>query len=288
MGPRAVETLDGSPRSAVCARALRGREPYAWAMPTQRASFGFRPPTSVVRWTLIVLGVAFVAFAVCSRFPSTGAAELYRALELEPAALLHGQRPWTLVTYALLHSLSDPSHILFNALGLYFFAPDLEELWGKRRLVVFMFAAALAGGLFVLAAAAIGLRAAPVVGASGIVIGCVVAWGLTFRDREMFFFFVRMRGLTLVWVTLAFEILNAISLSEGVSAAAHFGGMAAGAAYVLGRGGGLRRAWLRLRLRSMESHGRRPAPTVRRAGAPPLRIIHGGGDEPPKDKRYLN
>ena len=107
-------------------------------------------------------------------------------------------------------------------------------------------------------------------------------------SSKMRFFFVRMRGLTLVWVTLGFEVLNAISLSEGVSAAAHFGGMAVGAAYVLGRGGALRRAWLRLRLRHLESDGRRPTPPTARRGGPPLRIIHGGGDEPPKDKRYLN
>ncbi len=256
-------------------------------MPNQRSSLGFRPPTPVVRWTLIVLGVTFVAFAVAVRV-SPAMADLYRALVLDPTMVLRGDRPWTLLTYALLHSLTEPQHLLFNAIGLYFFAPDLEELWGWRRFLLFTLAAALAGGLFVLGAAAVGLRAAPVVGASGVVLGSVVAWGLTFRDREMMFFFVRMRGLTLVWVTLGFEVLNAISLSEGVSAAAHFGGMAVGAAYVLGRGGALRRAWLRLRLRHLESDGRRPTPPTARRGGPPLRIIHGGGDEPPKDKRYLN
>lgn len=256
-------------------------------MPTQRSSLGFRPPTPVVRWTLIVLGVAFVAFAVAVRF-SPAAADLYRALVLDPSAVLAGRRPWTLLSYALLHSLSDPQHILFNCMGLYFFGPDLEELWGRRRFSLFMLGAALAGGVFVVAAAVTGLHAAPVVGASGIVVGCVVAWGLTFREREMYFFFVRMRGITLVWVTFGFEVLNAISLSEGVSAAAHFGGMAAGAAYVLGRGGALRRAWLRWRLRHLEGQGNRPPPPAGRRGGPPLRIIHGGGDDPPKDKRYLN
>jgi membrane associated rhomboid family serine protease len=268
-------------------RALAPARTYASVMPVQRSSLGFRPPTPVVRWTLIVLGVLFVGFALAVRF-SPVAADVYRAMVLDPTAVLRGQRPWTLLTYALLHSLSDPQHILFNALGLYFFASDLEELWGQRRFVLFMIASALAGGVFVLGAAAIGLHAAPVVGASGIVVGCVVAWGLTFREREMLFFFVRMRGITLVWVTFGFEVLNAISLSEGVSAAAHFGGMAAGAAYVLGRNGSIRRAWLRLRLRQLESRGDRPASPAARRGGPPLRIIHGGGDEPPKDKRYLN
>ena len=69
-------------------------------MPNPRSSLGFRPPTPVVRWTLIVLGVAFVAFAVAVRF-SPAAASLYRALVLDPAAVLHGERPWTLLTYAL-------------------------------------------------------------------------------------------------------------------------------------------------------------------------------------------
>ena len=42
-------------------------------MPNPRSSLGFRPPTPVVRWTLIVLGVAFVAFAVAVRFSPAAA-----------------------------------------------------------------------------------------------------------------------------------------------------------------------------------------------------------------------
>jgi membrane associated rhomboid family serine protease len=241
--------------------------------------------TPVVRATLIVLVAAFVLTALMARTES-GAA-IVGALVLDPRLVWH--RPWTLLTYGLVHSFSDVTHLLFNGLMLYFFGCELEELWGSRRFLVFQIVAVLMGGLFVVATALIGLGASLVLGASAIMAGCAIAWGLSFPDREMYFFFVvRLKGLHLVYVTIGLEILNAVSLS-GTSAAAHFGGMAAGAFFASFYSGALRRMWLRMKLRRLQDeasslHGR-PA---RRAGGPPLRVIPGGGDRPPKDKRYLN
>ena len=136
-----------------------------------------------------------------------------------------------MVTYALLHSLEDTGHLLFNGLAFYFFAPELEELWGRTRFVLFMVLSALGGAAFFLVAWAIGLSSAQsVVGFSGVVMAVMTAWGLTYPDREMFFFFFRLKGLHLVYVTVALQLLTALSFSN-VSASAHFGGMAAGAAF---------------------------------------------------------
>ena len=52
-----------------------------------------------------------------------------------------------------------------------------------------------------------------------------------------------------------------------------------------------RRFFLRLRLKRLQSQSEKLAGSgaaQRRAGSPPLRLIHGGQNEPPKDKRYLN
>lgn len=251
-------------------------------------SFGFRRPRGVVLATLAILVAAFVITAPAAKYAAWGP-DLYQALWLDPAMVLRG-RVWTLLSYALLHDLSSPQHLFYNCLGIYFFAPDLEEIWGSRRLVIFMLLAALGGGLFVMATALIGLGAAPVVGASAIAVGLLVAWGLTFPDRQiLLFFFVPMRGIHIVYATLAFEVLNALSLS-GVSAAAHFGGMAAGALYASLRGGRLRRLVLEMRLKRLQAENAALYGVKgkgRAAGS--LRVIQGGGDKtPPKDKRYLN
>jgi membrane associated rhomboid family serine protease len=177
-------------------------------------------------------------------------------------------------------------HILFNGLVFYFFGPDLEELYGRRRFILFMVVCALVGNLVVVGAWGLGLSSSSsVVGFSGVTMGVTVAWGLTFPDREMLFFFFPMRGLTLVWVTLAMQVIVALSFSN-TSAAAHFGGMAAGAAFSLTQGGAVRRWWLQRKLRRLQT-ARDGLRSARRASGPDLRVIRGGGD-PPKDKRYLN
>jgi membrane associated rhomboid family serine protease len=151
-----------------------------------------------------------------------------------------------------------------------------------------MLVCALGASAFVVGAAALGLSTASVVGFSGVVMGVTTAWGLTYPDREMFLLFFRLRGLHLVYVTVALQVLTALSFSR-VSAAAHFGGMAAGAAFAMTRSGPLRRWWLKRRLERLHAEaGSLRAPSARRASGPSLRVIRGGGQDPPKDKRYLN
>lgn len=252
----------------------------------QDISFGFRfrRPTPVVGATLIVLVAVWVVTALTFRVAGGG---LYEALSLQPGLVFQGRHLWGVVTYALLHSLQDTDHLLFNGLVFYFFAPELEQLWGRSRFLLFMALTALGGAAFFLAAVALGLsQAGALVGFSGVVMGVTVAWGLTYPDREMFLLFFRLKGMHMVYVTIALQLLTALSLNN-VSAAAHFGGMAAGALFVVTQTGRLRRWWLERRLRSLQAEkdalrGER----VRRG--PPLRVIKGGADEPPKDKRYLN
>lgn len=249
-------------------------------------NLGFPRPTPVVFTTLVTLLAIFIVSAVGVRFSETGRA-LYTALELNPALVLIEGKVWTLVTYALLHSLESPFHLVFNGLALYWFGPTMESRWGQRRFLVFMLVAALVGGLFILGAYAVGLASSRVVGASAITTALVVAWGFTFPDREVFFFFFRLTGKQLIYVTIALEVLNALSFS-GVSAAAHFGGILVG--FLYGESTPLRRYYLKLRLKRLEAQSAalRASPAKRRAGSPDLRIIPGGQKGPPKDKRYLN
>jgi membrane associated rhomboid family serine protease len=249
--------------------------------------FQFRRPTRVVGATLVVLVAMFVVFALIARF-SPGGLNLYLAFALEPQAVLHGQHLWGVLTYALLHSLTDIDHLLLNGLVFYFFAPDLEELWGARRFVIFMLVTALGGAAFVVAASALGLSTADtVVGFSSVVMGVNIAWGLIYPEREMFLLIFRMKGKHLIYVTVALQVLTALSFSR-VSAAGHFGGMAAAAVFTMTQSGRLRRWWLERRLQRLQAEAA-TLRAARRASGPSLRVIKGGGDdEPPKDKRYLN
>jgi membrane associated rhomboid family serine protease len=256
----------------------------------QDGTFGFqlRKPTPVVGWTLGILVTVWVVMALVVRFGGDEGAAIYTMLLMKPRAILRGQELWTLVTADLLHSLDDTDHLVFNAIGFYFFAPDLEQLWGKGKFILFMLLASLGGSAFVILSVVAGIsNTTAVVGFSGVVMGVIAAWALTYRDREIFFFFFRIRGIHLLYVELALQALTALSFSR-VSAAAHFGGMAVGAAFVFAQHGLLRTWWLKRRLASLEKQSA-ALRSGRRASGPALRVIKGGADDdPPKDKRFLN
>jgi membrane associated rhomboid family serine protease len=249
---------------------------------------GVTRPTPVVFATLIALVAMFIVTAVAVRFTEAGRA-LYALLELNPRLVLEEYRVWTLLTYASLHSLESPGHLVFNGIALYFFGPAMESRWGARKFVGFMALAALMGGLFVVGTHLLGLGSSRVVGASSITMGILVAWGFTFPEREIYlFFFLPMRGIHLIYATVAFEILNALSFSS-ISAAGHFGGMLIG--FLYGESSPLRRYYLKLRLRRLQAQAEavRASPAAKsRVGAPPLKVIQGGQKGPSKDKRYLN
>jgi len=56
-------------------------------------------------------------------------------------------RPYMFLTDVFLHSPASVYHILFNMLGIYFFAPDLERVWGRKAYVLFLFASAFLSSL---------------------------------------------------------------------------------------------------------------------------------------------
>ncbi len=56
-------------------------------------------------------------------------------------------RPWTIITYAFAHSLSDIFHILFNMLVFYWFGKLFVEYLGSDKLIALYVLGALAGGV---------------------------------------------------------------------------------------------------------------------------------------------
>ncbi|MDP2343693.1 MAG: rhomboid family intramembrane serine protease [Deltaproteobacteria bacterium] len=187
------------------------------------------PPITAA--TLVVLVVAFILSGIAMRFPAMAMAFDY--LPVTTQDVLSGQ-VWRVVTYALLHDLRDPFHLIMNGLVIFWFGRQLEERWATGRYLLFMFLTVLFGGLFVVVAGVLGLGAGAAQGASAFAYGLMVAWGLTYRERELrFMFAIPMKGIHMVWVAMFFWVLDAVSASPH-SAAAHLGGMVTAAALVLG------------------------------------------------------
>jgi membrane associated rhomboid family serine protease len=136
---------------------------------------------------------------------------------------------WQLISYGFLHSLSDPFHILFNLLGVYFFGTMLEALIGSRRYLVFYLAAIVIGAVLHLGVSAASGTSASVVGASGGVLATIVgAAVLRPRDRVIFIVF----PLSLKVMAMIMVGLDLFSFTFGgggrVAYVVHLGGAAWG------------------------------------------------------------
>ncbi|MBX6363812.1 MAG: rhomboid family intramembrane serine protease [Gemmatimonadetes bacterium] len=173
-------------------------------------------------WVLLLF-TANVALFVASYV----APQIIGALALIPA--LVPERPWTLVTYAFLHS--GPVHLLFNMLGLYFFGPRLEARLGGRHFAILYFLSGLGGAVltFVLA------RYSLVVGASGAILGVLAGYARYWPDDRIYIW-----GILPVSARMMVLGLAALSIFSGVTGAgagvahfAHLGGILAGWLYVV-------------------------------------------------------
>lgn len=135
-----------------------------------------------------------------------------------------GFAPWQLVTYAFLHG--GLSHLLFNMLGLYMFAPDVERLVGSRFFAFFYVAAVIAAGLLHLLVTPVA-----VVGASGGLFGVLLAFGWYFPHRRVMLLIppIPMSARTLVVVFAVVELFFGVTQTNaGVAHFAHLGGMLGG------------------------------------------------------------
>jgi membrane associated rhomboid family serine protease len=189
--------------------------------------------TPAVKVLLVSNAVLFLLIGLTVQFVPDIGIPLYRNLALSVPAL-QALKLWTLLSYAFVHSLDDVFHLLFNMLLLYFFGPTLERRWGTRQFTLFYAVGALSGGMVFAAFNALIGSPTSVVGASAAVLALVVAWGFLFPKMPIYFFgLVPLKGYQLIAITIAIEILTAVSQSP-VASSAHFGGMAAGALMVTG------------------------------------------------------
>lgn len=203
----------------------------------------WRPPlTRTVKAILIANAALWLLFVVAIQWVgSAPAMELFRATMLHPAwedpSSVWGGRVWQLLTYAWLHDISTPFHLLFNLLVLYFFGGTFELRWGRRAFLTFyLWCAAGAGILSGLAAlVAPGLFGAPVIGASGAVLGFIAAYATLFPERPIYLWMmVPLKGKYLIPLTIGIDFLMFLPQTSSVAFAAHLGGLLTGWLLVTG------------------------------------------------------
>jgi membrane associated rhomboid family serine protease len=176
---------------------------------------------------------------------------------LLPVAVFERLWLWQPVTYLFLHA--DPIHLILNMLALWMFGVDLERRWGSRNFYRYYFVCGVGAAITSLVASWLPfefsrlLYHTPTVGASGAIYGLLLAFGLLFPYRTIYFLIFPVPARVYVFIAGALVLSSSLQdVGGGTAHLAHLGGMIFGYAYLRrGRGGildGLKYRWVRWRM----------------------------------------
>lgn len=155
-------------------------------------------------------------------------------LSFDPAYAF--SRPWTFLTYMLLHG--GLIHLLGNSLGLFIFGPSVEQRMGSSRFILYYIYCGLGAAVLSLLLAAV-MPISPFIGASGAVLGLAVAFARFNPDAELMLFPlpVPIKASALVGLFAALAVFGALMGSrDGIAHIAHLGGLLFGLLYFAAKG----------------------------------------------------
>ena len=134
--------------------------------------------------------------------------------------------PWQLLTYGFLHG--NLYHIFFNMLGLWMFGREMELLMGTRRFLVYYLTCVVGAGIVQLVVAAVQGGLYPTVGASGGLMGVLLAFALAYPNRRIMLIFPPI-PMPAKYFVLIFGLLSLYlgftGSAPGIAHFAHLGGM---------------------------------------------------------------
>lgn len=195
------------------------------------------PLTPIVKKLLILNAAIFIIQQFVGLF-QPDAMELF--LGLHHQGLVHELKLWQILTYMFLHG--GWFHILFNMLGIWMFAGDLEQLWGSSLFIRYYLYSGIGAGIFI-AVMNYFLYAKyqvdPVtLGASGAIYAVLLAYGWTWPNRKVLLYFVipiKVKYLVIVFGLI--EFFGTLSTASGtggnISHIGHLGGLISGLIFIL-------------------------------------------------------
>ena len=142
-----------------------------------------------------------------------------------------------------LHNPLQIYHILINMLMLWMFGSELEALWGRRKFLTYYFFTGIGAGI-----CSLFLYKSLVIGASGAVLGILLAYGMTYPNRILLIFGIFPMKAKHTVILLGFiDFLAAASGShDNIAHFAHLGGLLFG--YIYMKNFGNVQSWLNLEI----------------------------------------
>lgn len=197
---------------------------------TRSSYFGYLTPG--VKWLLISNTAMFLLTYLGGPAVRGNVTVLFG---LSAEAAVRNLMIWQLGTYMFIHA--GITHVLFNMLALWMFGSTIEQDWGTRRFLKYYFLCGIAAGLCVLAVnVAIRDWGTPTIGASGAVLGLLVAFGVLYPNQTVLMnFLFPIKAKYMVMIYAAIELLMTFGPNSGVSTIAHLGGMGFGYLYLKAR-----------------------------------------------------
>jgi len=137
---------------------------------------------------------------------------------------------WRFVTYMFLHG--GVSHILFNMLGVWMFGTQIEALWGQRTFLLYYFVCGIGGSVLYGIFALLGIGGGWMLGASGALMGLLLAYGMTYPNNRIFLMGILPIKAKYMVVLYGMMDLLSIPKGDGVAHLAHLGGLLAGFIFI--------------------------------------------------------
>ena len=155
---------------------------------------------------------------------------------------------WQPFTYLFFHG--GIWHVLINMFVLWMFGSELERLWGKSHFLKFYFTTGIGSGLLTMLFSLQSIT--PIVGASGAVYGVLLAYGLTYPNRQIYLYGII--PIKSIWFVIGIGMIAFMSSFNNISQVSHIthlSGMLIGY-LMLKRPVEWRSLWFSIRKRTLE------------------------------------
>ena len=155
---------------------------------------------------------------------------------------------WQPFTYLFFHG--GIWHVLINMFVLWMFGSELERLWGKSHFLKFYFVTGVGSGLLTMLFSLQSIT--PIVGASGAVYGVLLAYGLTYPNRQIYLYGII--PIKSIWFVIGIGMIAFMSSFNNISQISHIthlSGMLIGY-LMLKRPVEWRSLWFSIRKRTLE------------------------------------
>lgn len=203
---------------------------------------GIGPPVTppVVKNIIIANAAVFLAQIILPSVVGFDAITRYGAVS--PYTVWFEWELWQPFTYMWLHSPGSIWHIVFNMFALWMFGSALALAWGEERFLRYYLYCGVGAGILISTVPWIPVLmgfsevnqslAIPTLGASGAVMGCLLAYSFTWPDRTIMLIFPPI-PIKAIWLIPLILMMEFTSGPSNVSHVGHLGGLLVGWLYLV-------------------------------------------------------